>query len=496
MAKNNKLLKKILKNQGQRVIYLENDFLSFLIYYFHKHMKYPNLASCMKHWIGDAKRFKNQYWVRVPWKNIYIEWHRELWKTTIMGMAYELRLIYYKKVNFVCNLCYDKAKARALNKLVMTEMIKNKLLINDFWVLFSKSNKHYESDDIMEKGVNEFVTTTGIKIKAFGMGEAIRGEVYNNKDKGNVRPDFLLIDDIDNNKNTKNINIIKNDMDFLQTEVFGGMSKDKSQTVCLWNVIRKDGRNPRIKKLFKNNKRWGVYSNFIYWKAGKKKGDIHWDRFIENESKRKNALQISLEKMKEDEGSGFMQNWLWIPLLVWQTFVKEEWIIYNDELNKFDFILIGIDPAFSKKTGSDAFGIVVSGFKRIKGERYKKAIFCKKLKWEKKDTWVAINIIKSLYVKYKARRVIVEWNNGGEVFGWLLKNHKIAVDIIHATKDKVTRLKEHEGDLMRWFIYFSPDVSDLVDQLLAFTWEDWEEDDLVDAFVWSIKWKPRNFVVK
>jgi hypothetical protein len=40
-----------------------------------------------------------------------------------------------------------------------------------------------------------------------------------------MRPDFLLIDDIDNNDNTKNKRIIQDDMDFIYSEVIAGMEQ-------------------------------------------------------------------------------------------------------------------------------------------------------------------------------------------------------------------------------------------------------------------------------
>nr|DAS18988.1 MAG TPA: terminase [Bacteriophage sp.] len=55
-----------------------------------------------------------------------------------------------------------------------------------------------------------------------------------------------------------------------------------------------------------------------------------------------------------------------------QKFVKAEWImrqkISSESLPKFDFIQIGIDPAFSKNTASDAIGIVVTGHYTAKYE--------------------------------------------------------------------------------------------------------------------------------
>jgi len=282
-------------------------------------------------------------------------------------------------------------------------------------------------------------------------------------------------------------------MDFLFTEIFWGLDKDKHQIICLWNVIRKDGRNPRIKNTFKKNENWKIHSNFIYWKAGTSNWEIQWSRFVEKETDIIKAGQISLEKIKLQEKSWYFQNWLWIPLLVGQTIVKEEWIIYNTELTEFDYFQIWIDPAFSKKTNSDAFGIVVTWHKKIKNDIYKKAVFCKKLEWAKKDTGTAINIIKSLYNKYNAKIINIEWNGGGDIFGELLKKENLAVNIIKASKDKVTRLKEHEGDLMRGLIYFSNEVEELVSELLEFTGEEGWEDNLVDAFVYSLVSKNREF---
>jgi len=66
----------------------------------------------------------------------------------------------------------------------------------------------------------------------------------------------------------------------------------------------------------------------------------------------------------------------------------------------------------------------------------------------------------------------VEGNNGGDIFGNLLKKERLAVEIVRATRDKVSRLKEREGDLMRGLIYFAPETEELVNELLEFTGAD------------------------
>jgi len=84
-------------------------------------------------------------------------------------MAFEIRKICFEKCDFICNLCYDKNKARAFNKMIAIELLQNRKIINDFGMLFAKKKSNIEEDDLLERGINEFVTTNYIKVKAFGM---------------------------------------------------------------------------------------------------------------------------------------------------------------------------------------------------------------------------------------------------------------------------------------------------------------------------------------
>ncbi|MDR3169844.1 MAG: hypothetical protein LBU27_09210 [Candidatus Peribacteria bacterium] len=106
--------------------------------------------------------------------NLYVEGHRDSAKTTILGIAYECRKICYSKANFLCNLCYDKTKAKAFNFIIANILVSNKRIIDDFGVLYVRGIKSRLEDFLIQSGINEFITTNGIKVKAFGMGEAIR----------------------------------------------------------------------------------------------------------------------------------------------------------------------------------------------------------------------------------------------------------------------------------------------------------------------------------
>ena len=95
-------------------------------------------------------------------------------------------------------------------------------------------------------------------------------------------------------------------------------------------------------------------------------------------------------------------------------------------------------------------------------------------------------IFDQLYRQYGVSMIKVESNNGGAIFARALQKRHLAVEVVSATKDKLTRLKEYEGDFMREEIFFlEGETEDLINQLINFTGEDGNEDDLVDAMVWS-----------
>lgn len=126
-----------------------------------------------------------------------------------------------------------------------------------------------------------------------------------------MRPDFLLFDDLDNIKNTKNRTLIADDFSFLQQEVFGGLDA-QSRIVCLGNVVRQDGRNVRIRNEYQNNPKWICFSNFIYGEAGKESGTPLRSRYVNTNLEAmkinknitdKDKQVISLQTKRAQEGS-------------------------------------------------------------------------------------------------------------------------------------------------------------------------------------------------
>lgn len=145
----------------------------------------------------------------------------------------------------------------------------------------------------------------------------------------------------------------------------------------------------------------------------------------------------------------------------------------SDLPEKFDYIQIGGDPAFSTKNSSDSFGIVVSGHIIREDVHYKYVLEAIKLQGEDKLQEHVEEVFEQLYHKYGVSIIKVENNNGGALFARALQKRHLAVEIVSATRDKLSRLKEYEGDFMREYIFFLEGMTEeLINQLINFTGED------------------------
>jgi len=214
-----------------------------------------------------------------------------------------------------------------------------------------------------KKSISEFITENNVKLKAFSMGVSMRWQNFMSKD-WMLRPDSIIFDDVDVLKSVQNREIIENNFRFLEDEVFGWLS-DYCQIRVLWNVIKEDWLNPRLREKANKLPNRVVFSQSILkdWQPTRSRfantdqeaSEINKDIAIPK------ARVISLEsKLKELWQTSYNQNFLLIPQIEGEKLIHRSYIKYYNENITFDYIEIWVDPAFSEKSKSDWFGITAT----------------------------------------------------------------------------------------------------------------------------------------
>ena len=156
----------------------------------------------------------------------------------------------------------------------------------------------------------------------------------------------------------------------------------------------------------------------------------------------------------------------------------------------FDRIQIWVDPAISEKEWTDRFAITVCWFD------WKKRYILESiwLEWNEKNIKRAWYVVKSLYDKYRADRVIVETVAYQAVLKTIFSDMWMAVSETKTSRDKVTRLLEKQSLFEDWLVYFYPDKTrELVDELLQMP--NWDHDDYVDSLLFSLMDTKQKFFI-
>ena len=156
-------------------------------------------------------------------------------------------------------------------------------------------------------------------------------------------------------------------------------------------------------------------------------------------------------------------------------------------------IVVAIDPAVTATDRSDETGIVVAGL-GIDGEGY---VLEDKSLVGSPDQWAREAI--ACYHKWKADKIVVEVNNGGDLCEHTLRTVDSAVPIkqIRASRGKITRAEPIAALYEQGKVHHVGTFGALEDQMCS-TLDGADSPDRVDALVWAISelmLKPERFFV-
>ncbi len=149
---------------------------------------------------------------------------REHAKSILFGVILPLQLKARGELTGMMLGSANQEKARGLLADVQAELMFNKQYIADFGEQYSLGN--------WKDG--HFVTADGVGFWAFGRGQSPRGTR-----KAEKRPNYGLIDDIDDAKIVKNLSLVKDAVDWILGDFYGAMPIERSRLICVGNGIHK-----------------------------------------------------------------------------------------------------------------------------------------------------------------------------------------------------------------------------------------------------------------
>lgn len=149
---------------------------------------------------------------------------------------------------------------------------------------------------------------------------------------------------------------------------------------------------------------------------------------------------------------------------------------------ELSYVVVGVDPAATSKTGSDDTGIIVAG-KDDNGHYYvlgDYTIHDTPQKWG--------NAAITAYHKHKANTIIGETNNGGEMVEHTLKtiDPKIPFKAVHASRGKATRAEPISALYEQGKVHHFGNFPELEDQLCEWVPGAEKSPDRLDALVWAL----------
>jgi predicted phage terminase large subunit-like protein len=144
---------------------------------------------------------------------------REFAKSTVCSFGYVLHQICFGKRNFIIIGSDTEDLASDLTGYLYMELLYNERLQQDFGELV-RSNKP----------VDDFTTGNGVRVKARGRGQRLRGLKHRQH-----RPDLIILDDMENDVNVRNSEIVQQILDWIVSAVYPSL--DASGTLMIIGTI-------------------------------------------------------------------------------------------------------------------------------------------------------------------------------------------------------------------------------------------------------------------
>ena len=322
------LIRETGSQKEQRIRRLQKDYAAFCEYYF------PHFLQLRDKVTGEVIRivhnapFHNAAALKVkntPNLKAVFKWPRGHAKSTHMDIFTPLWLMFQPKrlVNFMVVVGKSEDSANRLLGDIQAELQYNKRIIADY-------GKQMSMGDWTE---GEFTTKDGVHFLACGRGQSPRG-----LRKREARPDYIVIDDLDDDELCRNPRRVREMTDWVKEALFGALDVGRGRFIMVGNLISKTSVLADICKTK------GVHVSEV--KAVDGEGNPTWREKWTKEEARTYAEFVGYRAWEKE----MMHN----PIIEGTVF-KQEWIKYAKRPAwwEFDEFVLYIDPSWKSKKTND-----------------------------------------------------------------------------------------------------------------------------------------------
>lgn len=314
--------------KDKRIRRLQKDYAAFCEYYF------PHFLTLRDKTTGEVIRtvhnapFHNSAALKVkntPNLKAVFKWPRGHAKSTHFDIFLPLWLMFQPKRLINVMVVVGKSEESAIGLLsdIQAELEFNQRIIADF----------EEQKAVGNWQEGQFVTQSDVAFFARGRGQSPRGLRYKE-----ARPDYIVIDDLDDDELCRNEKRVHDLTDWVKEALFGALDVGRGRFIMVGNLISKNSVLANIAATK------GVYVSEI--KAVDKNGEPVWKE--------------KWTKEEAEEAAAFMGYRSWQKEMMHNpikdgTIFRHEWIRYKKvlPLHKYEMLVCYTDPSFKSTTAND-----------------------------------------------------------------------------------------------------------------------------------------------
>ena len=306
-----------------RIRRLRSDYAAFVDYYFPHWTVNPETGKatpCAPFHVSAANAILKDRNIKAAF-----QWHRGAAKSTNMDVFVPMWLMAqeHREINVMVLVGKSEDNAKTLLGDIQAELQYNQRYIHDFGEQYNVGS--------WEEG--EFVTRSEVAFFARGRGQSPRGLRYRSH-----RPDYVIIDDLDDDELVESPDRVNKLFDWLRSALFGTLDGGRGRFIMVGNLIAKNSVLARwcdIKSVHVT--RVNIYDN---------RGNVSW------------AAKWTPQEVKDIEAvvgyRAFQKEYMNNPIIEGAIF-RNEWIRWGKHpaWSKFSEIVLYIDPSFKGSTKND-----------------------------------------------------------------------------------------------------------------------------------------------